>query len=76
MDLQQIPFVSTLIQADTPLGVPDEFKFRRLQLKVVHVEPPVDTACIEQELMCWDGEQGSCQFPDALHIKVLQILRG
>lgn len=76
MDLQQIPFIAALVQADASLGVADEFKLCRLQLKVVHVEPPVDAAGIEQKLVGGDGEQGAGQFPDALHIKVLQILRG
>ena len=76
VDLQQIPFVAALIQADAPLGVSDELELRRLQLEIVHVEAPVDAAGIEQELVGGDGEQGPGQFPDALHIKVLQILRG
>ena len=76
VDLQQIPFVAALIQADAPLGVSDELELRRLQLEVVHVEPSIYTAGIEQELVGGDGEQRPGQFPDALYIKVLQILRG
>ena len=47
VDLQQIPFVAAFIQADAPLGVSDELELRRLQLEVVHVEPPVNTTGIE-----------------------------
>ena len=57
VDLQQIPLIAALVEADAPLGVSDQFKLRRLQLKVLHVEPLVHTACVEEKLMGRDAEQ-------------------
>lgn len=58
MDLQQIPLVTALVEADAPLGIADEFELSRLQLEVVHIELLVHAACVEQELVGGDGEQG------------------
>ena len=76
MNLQQIPLISALIQAHAPLRIADELKLRRLQLKVIHVEPLVDAAGVEEKLVGRDSEQRPGQFPDAVHIEVLQVLRG
>ena len=54
----------------------DEFELSRLQLEVVHIELLVHAACVEQELVGGDGEQGPGQLPNTVHIKVLQILAG
>ena len=76
MDLQQIPLVTALEQANAPLGESDQIVFRFVQLEQVHIEPLVDGAAVEDELMGRDGKQGLGQFPDALPVKVFQVLRG
>lgn len=76
MDFQQIPLVAALVQANTSLGELDEVVLGFLQLEHLHVGPFVDRACVEEELVGRDAEQGLCHFTDALLIEVLQILTG
>ena len=70
VDLQQIPLIAALVEADTPLGISDQFELRRLQLKVVHIKPLIHTAGVEQELMGGDGEEGASQLPDARLVEI------
>ena len=45
-------------------------------MEVLHIEPLIHTAGVEQELVGGDGEQGPGQFPDARLVEVLQVLTG
>jgi len=74
VDLKQIPLVAALVEADPPLGLANQLILFRFQLKEVHVEPFINGACVEQELVGGDGEQGPGQLPDTGLIEVLQIL--
>ena len=76
VDLQQEAFHAALVQADAVLRIADELVFAFLQLEILHIELPVHRAAMEDELMGRDGKQGPGQFPDVVHVEVLQILRG
>lgn len=58
------------------MGESDEVVLRLLQLEQIHIKPLVNGAAVEDELVGRDSEQGLGQLPDALPVKVLQILRG
>ena len=75
MDLQQVPLIAAFEQAHAPLGEADEAVLSLLQLEQIHIEPLVDGAAVEDELVGRDGEQGLGQLPDAFPVKVLQICR-
>ena len=51
VDFQEIPLIAALIEADAPLGVADQLKFGLLQLEIVHIEPLIHTAGVEEELV-------------------------
>ena len=70
MDLQQIPLIAALIEADAPLGIADQLKFRGFQLKILHIKPLIHTAGVEQELVGWDSEEGPGQLPDSRLIEI------
>ena len=74
VDLQQIPLIAALEEADAVLGVGDEFELRRLQLEVVHVEPLVHISGVEEKLVGGDGEEGTGHLPDAGCVEILQVL--
>ena len=48
VDLQQIPLIAALVEADAPLRVSDQLELRRLQLEVLHVEPLIHAAGVEE----------------------------
>ena len=45
-------------------------------MEVVHIELFVYGPGVEEELVGGDGEEGAGEFPDALDVKVLQVLAG
>ena len=63
--------IAALIEADAPLGVADQLKFGLLQLEVVHIEPLIHTAGVEEELVGGDGEERPGQLPARIIIKFL-----
>ena len=71
-----VPLVPAFVEAESPLGLADQFILLRLQLEKVHVEPLINGAGVEQKLVSGDSEQWPGQFPDAGLVEVLQILRG
>ena len=74
MNLQQIPLISAFVEANTPLGIANEFKFRGLQLEIFHVKSLVYAARVKKELVGWDGKQGPGQFTNTWLVEVLQVL--
>ena len=58
---QVVPFIAAFVEADPPLGLANQLILFRFQLKEVHVEPFINGACVEQELVGGDGEQGPGQ---------------
>ena len=76
VDLQQEAFRAALVQGDAVLRIADELVLAFLQLEILHIELPVHRAAMEDELVRRNGKQGSSQLSDAVHVEVLQILRG
>ena len=73
-DLEQISFVTAAIEASASFGILDKFKFARLDLQGVHIFLGIDLTCVEQKLVCRDGKQRLCEFPDRRNQKILDIL--
>ena len=70
VDGQQVPVVAALVEADALLGLPHQLILVFLQLEVLHIEPLVGGAGIEDELVGGDGEEGAGQLPDARLVKI------
>ena len=71
MDVQQIAIRAGFEQADAPLGRADQIVLGALHLEIIHVELPVYLAAMEEELVGWDGKQGTGQLPHTLDVKIL-----
>ena len=70
MDRQQMSVCPAFVEADSSLGVTNQFVLRFLQLEVFHVELFINGTCIKNKLMGRDCKKGASQLPDARLVKI------
>lgn len=71
-----ISLIAAFIQADTTLWITDQVVFALLQLQGVHIKPLVNVARVKQKSVGGNGEQRLGVLPDAVDIKIFEVLAG